>query len=115
MPTTLLRRPSQSVGDEIDGSQATWFNQGCGGKLAVLACSPIPSSPPPAPTPPAQPPSPPKSPICVTPIDFALVLDESGSMSNVMEGDDGLKAFAKELVRHAAMKPRGRPFPVTAH
>jgi len=43
------------------------------------------------------------------------VLDESGSMSSVMEGDEGLKAFAKELVRHAAMEPRGRPFLVTAH
>ena len=31
-------------------------------------------------------------------MDFALVLDESGSMENFMEGPDGLKAFAKELV-----------------
>jgi len=74
---------------------------------------PPPSPPPPTPSPPSPPPSP--KPPCATPIDFALVLDESGSMSNVMEGDDGLKAFAKELVRHAAMEPRGMPFPVTAH
>ena len=90
----------------IDGSQATWSNHGCGDKLSVLACSPIPPSPPPAPTPPVQPPSPPKSPYCATPIDFALVLDESGSMKDSMEGNGGLKAFAKELVRHAAIKPR---------
>ena len=75
-----------------------------------------PSLPPPSPpSPPPSPPPPPPMPPCATPIDFALVLDESGSMSNVMEGDDGLKAFAKELVRHTAMEPRGRHFPVTAH
>ena len=45
-------------------------------------------------------------PPCATPIDFALVLDESGSMKSFMEGPDELKAFAKELVRHAAMEPR---------
>ena len=61
----------------------------------------------------SEPPLP--EPPCAAPIDFALVLDESGSMSRVMEGDEGLKAFAKELVRHAAMEPRGRPFLVTAH
>ena len=31
-------------------------------------------------------------------MDFAMVLDESGSMKNFMEGPNGLKAFAKELV-----------------
>ena len=62
---------------------------------------PSPSSPPvPPPSPP--PPSPPSSPPhdCATPLDFVLVLDESGSMYQSMEGHDGLKAFAKELVRH---------------
>ena len=49
--------------------------------------------------PPPSPPSPPPH-YCATPLDFVLVLDESGSMSNVMEGIGGLKAFAKELVRH---------------
>ena len=52
---------------------------------------------------------------CATPIDFALVLDESYSMNrwkntppgpNYMDGPDGVKALAKELVRHAAMEPR---------
>ena len=44
------------------------------------------------------PPPPPPYPPCATPIDFALVLDESGSMKNDIEGPGGLKAFAKELV-----------------
>ena len=52
---------------------------------------------------------------CATPIDFALVLDESYSMNrwkndppgpNYMDGPDGAKALAKELVRHAAIEPR---------
>ena len=48
---------------------------------------------------------------CATPVDFALVLDESYSMNrekgpDFMNGPNGVKAFAKELVRHAAMKPR---------
>ena len=74
--------------------------------------SPSPSPPPPSPPspspPPSLPPSVPPSPKlpCVRPIDFALVLDESGSMGSYMEGDDGLKAFAKELVRHTAVEPR---------
>ena len=51
------------------------------------------------------------SPPCATPVDFALVLDESYSMNrnngpDFMNGPDGVKAFAKELVCHAAMKPR---------
>ena len=49
----------------------------------------------PPPPPPSSPP-----PYCATLLDFVLVLDESGSMSYVMEGVGGLKAFAKELVRH---------------
>ena len=64
--------------------------------------------PPPPPPPPCEntkggcPPPPPVSPppYCATPLDFVLVLDESGSMFSVMEGAGGLKAFAKELVRH---------------
>jgi hypothetical protein len=58
-----------------------------------------PPSPPSSPSPPPPSPSPPSSPPhdCATPLDFVLVLDESGSMSYSM---DGLKAFAKELVRH---------------
>jgi len=49
------------------------------------------------------PPPPPPKPPCATPIDFALVLDESGSMkkprpTGSMEGPSGLKAFAKQLV-----------------
>ena len=83
---------------------------------AVRECSGCvsPSPPPPSPeSPPAPPSAPPPSPKppCATPIDFALVLDESGSMKQPspdgsMEGPNGLKAFAKELVRHAAMEPR---------
>ena len=65
---------------------------------------PSPLVPPPPPSPLAPPPSP--KPPCVRPIDFALVLDESGSMAGYMEGEDGLKAFAKELVRHTAIEPR---------
>ena len=64
-------------------------------------CPPPPSPAPPPPPPPSHNP-PPESPppYCATPLDFVLVLDESGSMSGVMEGVGGLKAFAKELVRH---------------
>ena len=65
---------------------------------------PSPLMPPPPPSPLPPPPSP-KSP-CVRPIDFALVLDESGSMFGYMEGGNGSKAFAKELVRHTAIEPR---------
>ena len=69
---------------------------------------PSPPPPPPPPPPPCEntkggcPPPPPVSPppYCATPLDFVLVLDESGSMFSVMEGAGGLKAFAKELVRH---------------
>eukprot|EP00964_Phaeocystis_antarctica_P026101 scaffold14673_cov84-Phaeocystis_antarctica.AAC.1 len=61
--------------------------------------SPLLSSPPLSPSPP--PPSSPEPP-CATPIDFALVLDESGSMkkplpNGSLEGPGGLKAFAKQL------------------
>ena len=48
---------------------------------------------------PPLPPLPPK-PSCASPIDFALVLDESGSMEYHI---DALKAFAKELVHQAAL------------
>ena len=93
--------------------------------------SPPPPSAPPSASPPPAPPSP--KPPCATPIDFVLVLDESYSMNrhkddtgreeqdeginqpNYMDGPNGVKALAKELVRHAAMEPRGRPFLVTAH
>eukprot|EP00964_Phaeocystis_antarctica_P041807 scaffold23937_cov44-Phaeocystis_antarctica.AAC.1 len=74
---------------------------------------PPPSPPPPSAPPPSAPPSAPPSPKppCATPIDFVLVLDESYSINrdngpNYMDGPNGVKAFAKELVRHAAMKPR---------
>ena len=73
--------------------------------------SPLVPPPPPSPLVPPPPPSPlppppsPKLP-CVRPIDFALVLDESGSMLGYMEGANGSKAFAKELVRHNAIEPR---------
>ena len=56
-----------------------------------------PSLPPPSPPPLSLPPPSPKAP-CAKLIDFTLVLDESGSMRKYMEGDDGLKTFAKELV-----------------
>ena len=51
------------------------------------------------------------SPPCATPVDFALVLDESYSMNrekgpDFMNGPNGVKAFAKELVHHAAIEPR---------
>jgi hypothetical protein len=89
--------------------------------LQAAACAlPPPSLPPSPPSPPppcgkyvtakggvafshhCPPPSPPSSPPhdCATPLDFVLVLDESGSMKGAMEGVGGLKAFAKELVRH---------------
>ena len=69
-----------------------------------------PSPPPPSPESPPPPPPPSPKPPCATPIDFALVLDESGSMKDDREGPnlqpiDGLKEFAKKLVRHAAMEP----------
>ena len=60
-----------------------------------------PCPPPPSPPQPLPPPRPTKPPLnCTTPLDFVLVLDESGSMFSFMEGVGGLKAFAKELVRH---------------
>ena len=69
--------------------------------IPLKHCPPPPSPAPPPPPPPSHNP-PPESPppYCATPLDFVLVLDESGSMSGVMEGVGGLKAFAKELVRH---------------
>ena len=81
---------------------------GCSGLVEVeVEASPSPPPPsPPSPTPPS-----PKPP-CAAPIDFALVLDESYSMNrwknnppgpNYMDGPNGAKALAKELVRHAAI------------
>mgnify|MGYP004231001549 FL=1 len=86
-------------------------------EICTLTCGfcPISPSPPPqtSPPPPSPPPSAPPSPKppCATPIDFVLVLDESYSINrdngpNYMDGPNGVKALAKELVRHAAMKPR---------
>ena len=79
----------------------------CSGCMSPSPPPPSPESPPP---PPSTPPPSPKPP-CATPVDFALVLDESGSMKQPlpdgsMEGPNGLKAFAKRLVRHATIKPR---------
>ena len=78
----------------------------CTGCMSPSPPPPSPSPPPPSPPPPSPSPPPSPKPLCATPIDFALVLDESGSMNNDMEGPNGLKAFAKELVCHAAMEPR---------
>ena len=66
-----------------------------------------PSPPPPSPPPIAKPPNAPKPP-CATPIDFVLVLDESGSMKKPlpegsMEGPSGMKAFAKQLVNQYSL------------
>ena len=63
-------------------------------------CPPPPSPLPPPPMPPVSPP-----PDCPTLLDFVLVLDESGSMYNDMDGPGGLKAFAKLLVRHYHIPP----------
>jgi len=57
--------------------------------------------------PPPKPPNAPKPP-CATPIDFVLVLDESGSIKKPlpecsMEGPSGLKAFAKQLVNQYSL------------
>jgi len=73
----------------------------CSGCMSPSPPPPSPSPPPPsAPSP--SPPPPPKPP-CATPVDFALVLDESGSMKTPppdgsMEGANGSKAFAHQLV-----------------
>ena len=91
-------------------------------QLASIGCScsgcctnppspppPSPSSPPPSPSPPPpHSPPPPSTPTCATPIDFVLVLDESGSMKKPkphgsMDGPGGLKAFAKTLVSQYAL------------
>ena len=62
----------------------------------------------PSPPPPSPPPPPPPKPPCANPIDFILVLDESGSMKKPlpdgsMEGPSGMKAFAKQLVNQYAL------------
>ena len=76
-------------------------------KCSGCAPSPPPPSPSPPPPSPSSPPPSPKPP-CATRIDFALVLDESGSMKDDSKGPNlqpinGLKVFAKKLVSHAAM------------
>ena len=70
-----------------------------GNEICAGTCGycPLPPSPPP-PEFDAPPSPPPPKPPCATPIDFVLLLDESGSMKNIMEGPEGLKAFAKQLV-----------------
>merc|ERR1719424_1622770 len=73
---------------------------------------PSPSPPPPSPESPSPPPSP--KPPCATPIDFALVLDESGSMLSFIEGPDGLKAFAKELVNQYSLGEDAARFSVVS-
>ena len=80
--------------------------------------SPPPPSPPP-PSPPPSPPPPPPMPPCATPIDFALVLDESGSMKKPdpdgsMEGPGGLKAFAKQLVSQYSLSEDAARFSVVS-
>ena len=59
----------------------------------------LPPSPPPSPQPKSQ---------CEVPMDFVLVLDESGSMKKPkphgsMDGPGGMKAFAKQLVNQYAL------------
>ena len=91
--------------DPVCGSDGvTTYSNRC---EAEAACQLDGSTPGKCSTPAALPPSPP----CSTPIDFALVLDESYSMNrrdgpNYMDGPNGVKALAKGLVRHAALKPR---------
>ena len=95
----------------------------CGGCSGLVEVEVEASPSPPPPSPPSPSPPSPKPP-CAAPIDFALMLDESYSMNrwkddngrkeqdegigqpNYMDGPNGVKALAKELVRHAAMKPR---------
>merc|ERR1719424_2319278 len=72
---------------------------------------PPPSPMPPPPTPPPTPPPPSPKPPCATPIDFVLVLDESGSMRGSM---DGLKSFAKRLVDNYAPGPSAARFSVVS-
>eukprot|EP00964_Phaeocystis_antarctica_P081328 scaffold50870_cov41-Phaeocystis_antarctica.AAC.1 len=86
--------------------------------------SPPPPSPfPPPPTPPPLSPSPPSppspTPSCATPIDFALLLDESGSMKKPkphgsMEGANGSKAFAHQLVSQFSLGEYAARFSVVS-
>ena len=100
------------------GDTGKWNDLRCAKELKYVCQTACPVPSPPSPPPPCgkyvtakggvafshhcPPPSPPSSPPhdCATPLDFVLVLDESFSMKDVMEGVGGLKAFAKELVRH---------------
>ena len=68
--------------------------------------------------PPPKPPNAPKPP-CATPIDFVLVLDESGSMKKPlpegsMEGPSGMKAFAKQLVNQYSLGEDATRFSVVS-
>ena len=59
------------------------------------------------------------TPPCATPVDFVLVLDESGSMKRPkpdgsMEGSSGMKAFAKELVSQYALGEDAARFAVVS-
>jgi len=80
----------------------------CGEAVFEYAQASPPPPPPPLyaqaspPSPPMYSPPPPPKPHC--PIDFALLIDESGSMKKPkpdgsMEGPNGAKAFAKRLIR----------------
>ena len=84
------------------GSAFTWSSDsevpGAGWEVCAQA---VPPAMPPSPPPPASP-----KPPCATPIDFILVLDESGSMkpSKRSPGSmEGLEAFAKLLVNQFAL------------
>ena len=68
---------------------------------------------------PSPPPPPPLVPPCAYLIDFALLLDESGSMkkplpNGSMEGPGGLKAFAKELVKQYSLGADAARFSVVS-
>ena len=84
--------------------------------------SPSPSSPPlppPLPPPPSAPPLPPSAPPppkppCARPVDFSLVLDESGSMQNHVEGANGSKAFAGRVVSQYALGGANARFSVVS-
>ena len=98
-----------TIKDKITKCKQTDFIEICRLTCGFCPISPTETSPLPPSPPPSAPPSP--KPPCATPIDFVLVLDESYSINrdngpNYMDGPNGVKALAKELVRHAAMEPR---------